>query len=244
MRNLLMKIGDLVALRQLNRDELAESIGMTRQNLIASLKGRRPLPQQYYTLLKKNLQLDEVFLLRKDRIHALIVSKIEKNYKPCYNVLYSFLEFPLKKIAIIRGIGEKTEECAYILQDARKTYVLVHDCEKSLAFYDINYPYNSTEELENNSISIENNIINQEKDMQNVNHKTVESLFLLQDYVKQREIPLKDFYTIMQQGITLERLEELLKADSTVWTWSRIQEEAETRGILVEDVAKVLGLNK
>ena len=43
MKELLAALGDLVALERLNRDKLAEKIGLSRPNMISAFSGRRAI---------------------------------------------------------------------------------------------------------------------------------------------------------------------------------------------------------
>jgi len=214
MKELLLHMGHLLALRQLNRDTVAESLGMTRQNLIASVKGRRPLPKQYLPQLTKVLCLDDTYLLKTGHVHLLTIANADKQYDDCYATLQTFLLAPLKHIALLHGIGEKQHAFAYVVQDTRGVYVVLRNDEKTLAY-------------------IESNTTEPDSSRQ---------LFCHASYQMEREITSTHFERLFREGITTDELASILKQDAKVWTWARICEKAESMGLSPEDIAKRLNL--
>ena len=71
MKELLAALGDLVALERLNRDKLAEKIGLSRPNMISAFSGRRAMPDTALPRLWAALSLDERYRLDPARIHCL-----------------------------------------------------------------------------------------------------------------------------------------------------------------------------
>lgn len=220
MKELLINMGHLLDLKHLNRDEVAEYLGMTRQNLIASLKGRRPLPRQYMPHLTKLLQLDSAYVLKKDHVHTFSISNATKQYNACYNVIHTFLHHPIKQVALLHSIGETKSGFAYILQDKRGIYVILCNDEKTLSYVDVN---NTPEKLgDQNPLR----------------------LFDYSDYECEREITLAHFERIMREGVTVEEFESILKQCVKIWTWARIREKAESVGLSPSEIATKLNLDK
>lgn len=81
MKALLNNMGARIALKRLNRDLLAQSIGTTRQNLLTAVKARRPPPAAHAPPLRRALALDESSLLEPGRVHGSPVAKEEKQGK-------------------------------------------------------------------------------------------------------------------------------------------------------------------
>jgi len=235
MKELLIPMGHLLALKQLNRDHVAESLGMTRQNLIASLKGRRPLPKQYLPQLTKLLCLDDKYLLKIDHVHVLSISNATKQYDACYNVMHTFLHSPLKQIALLHGIGENKQTLAYVLQDKRGAFVLLRNDEKTLAYL---------ESHDSNTANSKNNTNTPPSGLDNVHTSNSHKLFDHASYQYEREITVTHFERIMREGVAVEELESILKQDAKVWTWARLCEKAESLGMSPDDIVKTCKLDR
>lgn len=253
MIELLINMGHLIALKQLNRDKVAASLGMTRQNLIASAKGRRPLPNQYLLPLCKILCLDDSYLLKAAYVHTLAVSNATKQYEVCYAIMNNFLVAPLKPIALLHGIGETQHAFAFILHDSRGVHVLLRNDEKTLALIESsNFNAGSTngtkytdgvEDIKGVSITDDtdsDNLIDLSKGIAGADTTNHRKLFCNSIYPIEREITITHFERIVREGITVEALNKVLKQDIKVWTWSRLCEKAESSGISPDEIAKKL----
>jgi transcriptional regulator with XRE-family HTH domain len=219
MKSRLMDMGYLIALKQLNRDELARAIGSTRQNLIAAVKGRRPLPARQVPLLRHELALDDRYLLAKGRVHGLTVSNGEKQGEMALSVLRAFMAWPVRRQWYLRGIGEACREgFAYVFEDSRGVLVALRNDDTLLS--DVSRRFPETEDAPAGSGEI----------------------FLRREDIPKREASMRSFDGIFSGGTGEEDCRAMLRRGEKVWTWARLREEAEQAGLSAEDLAARSGL--
>jgi len=134
MKDLITDLGHLVAFKKLNRDDLAEAVGTTRQNLISAFKGRRPLPTAQLPPLRCALGLAENYRFEPDRVHALTVNQGETQRNLLLDVLWRVMSLPVRKKWILRGIGEANRMgLAYVFEDDNGVLIAVRNDDALLA---------------------------------------------------------------------------------------------------------------
>lgn len=211
MKALLNDIGALIALKRLNRDQLAQSIGTTRQNLLAAVKGRRPLPAAYAPPLRRALGLDETYLLEAGRVHGLTVANGEKQREQVEAVLRRFMTWPVQNRWLLRGIGEDGKEgCACAFEDARGVLVIVRN-DDSLLFRGMEAESGETAQL-----------------------------FMRDADMAERETPLARFDRLFSGPISEAECRAMLRSEEKVWTWSRLRAFAEAQGYDAQAVLRLL----
>lgn len=216
MNTLLENIGCLIELKRPNRDMLAASIGTTRQNLISAIKGRRPLPARYMPALRHALGLDDMNLLTNKQVHFMTVVDGEKQKPVLYKVLANFCHGPLSPHLLVRGIGEgKKESFAYVIAAKDGTLLFIRNDDGTLASWPIEEP--------------DDNIC--EAFIQHIKHPTC-------------ELPLHSFNQLFEENIPPQKLHSLLNWGEKVWTWTRVQEQAEQRGMTPAEAARKLRLDE
>ena len=230
MKDLITDLGHLVAFKKLNRDDLAEAVGTTRQNLISAFKGRRPLPTAQLPPLRRALGLDDNYRFELGRVHALTVNQGETQRNLLLDVLWRVMSLPVRRKWILRGIGEANRMgLAYVFEDDDGAWIAVRNDDALLA----------KEPVDTNGVEKDE----KEHVKQNKNDLSgLTQLFSLSDDSPEREITLDVFNTLFQGGMSLEDLRSALASTSRVWTWARLREKAEQVGQNAENAARALGL--
>lgn len=228
MKALLADLGHLTALRKLNRDDLAERIGTTRQNLISAFKGRRPLPAAQMPSLRQALGLDDDYRFTPGRVYALTVNSAnfaEKRQISPLHFLRSFMVWPVRSKWLLRGIGEGSRSAfAYVFEDSRGALVAVRNDDALLgASPDVRM------DDENAASAVGQGV---------PGHM---GLFSRLDGSPEREIALPAFNILFQDGMSAKDLRAALDSAAKVWTWARLREKAEQTGRSAEDAARALG---
>ncbi len=219
-KDLDMDLGKLVALKLFNRDELAERLSISRPNLISAFKGRRLLPQKYFTHLAEILNLDSKVKFKANTFHTLTVNNASKQYFDVYDVLYIFSRTPLSFIAVLNTIGERKNGYAYVLKDKKNCYIIVRDDEKMLSYYDEENHFTEAD-------------------------KSFKKLFKIENYQKIREISLPNFEVIMANKISLDKLLDFINKENTkVWTWELLKKQAQEKQYSTNEIAKMLGFEE
>ncbi len=209
-------LGKLVALKLLNRDELAEKLGISRPNLISAFKGRRQLPHKYFALLVEILGLTHKIKFRNDIIHSLTVTNASKQYYPLYDVLYTLANTPLTQVALLSVIGEKMSGYGYILKDSKNAYIIVRDDEKTLSYYDEEDSFSSTDQ-------------------------NFKKYFRLEDYTIHKEVEVDFFEKLMTKQASLTELKNfIISKNQKIWTWEMLQKKAYSEGLTANKIAKLL----
>ena len=228
MKALLAALGHLAALRKLNRDDLAEHIGTTRQNLISAFKGRRPLPAAQMPSLRQALGLDDDYRFTPGRVYALTVNSVnfaEKQQNFPLNFLKGFMVWPVRSKWLLRGIGEGSRSAfAYVFEDSRGALVAVRNDDASLGASS-----DTRMDAENAADPAVQGVL------EHMN------LFSRLDGSPEREITLTAFNILFQGGMNAKDLRAALDSAAKVWTWTRLKEKAEHAGQSAENVARALG---
>jgi hypothetical protein len=225
MKELLADLGHLAAFKKMNRDDLAERIGTTRQNLISAFKGRRPLPSTQMPPLRQALGLDESYHFDPVRVHVLTANQGEKQRDFLLNLLQRCMSLPVRSKWLLRGIGEGRSSFAYVFEDSREVLVVVRNDDVLL-----DASVDSMKKTENPA----------ERAGQAVDGH-ITALFSCADGSPNREIALEDFNTLFTEGISAENLRAVLNSAAKVWTWARLREKAEQAGQNAESIARALG---
>lgn len=225
MKELIADLGHLTALKKLNRDDLAKSIGTTRQNLISAFKGRRSLPAAQIPPLRQALGLDDDYRFEPGRVHGLITNQGEKQRDLLQNLLRRFMG-PVRRKWLLRGIGEGRSSFAYVFEDSRGVLVAVRNDDALLDA--------ASGSRENAGDAVES--ARQAADGHTAN------LFSRADGSPEREIPLGAFNILFTTGMRVEDLRAALNSTAKVWTWARLREKAEQAGQSAESAARALGL--
>jgi len=226
MKEILADLGYLVAFRKLNRNDLAERIGSTRQNLISAFKGRRSLPAAQIPPLRQALGLDEDYRFEPDRVHALTANQGEKQRALLLNLLRRCMSSIHSKW-LLRGIGEGQNGFAYVFEDDRSVLVAVRNDDALLGVAP------DTRQDAENAAKLAGRAVDGYIDM--------DGLFLRSDGSPEREITLTSFNALFTDGMSPEDLRATLCSTATVWTWARLREKAEHAGMTAENVAQALG---
>lgn len=203
MKELLAALGDLVVLERLNRDKLAEKIGLSRPNMISAFSGRRAMPDTALPRLQAALSLDERYRLDPARIHCLQARAGHYDAASVTAVANRFATLPLRIRWLVRGVGELGYEgLALIWEDAAQALLLLRNDDAVL----------------------------------------VEAMLSAQGgpAPEEREISLKDFSRITQGEISPHAARELLDRRTEVWTWARVRDHAEQRGLSPRGVVEAI----
>lgn len=237
MKDLLADLGHLVAFRKLNRDELAQRIGSTRQNLISAFKGRRSLPTPHMPPLRQALGLDETYRFEPGRVHALNAEQGEKQRDLLHSLLRRFMTLPVRNKWLLRGIGEGGRSgFAYIYEDSQGALIAVRNDDALLGALGTGVQ-DATENGAQASKSFDELVSQAAEEILGM-----ANLFSRTDDSPEREIPLDAFNTLFADGMSVEDLRAALQCAAKVWTWTRLREKADIAGISASEAAKRLGL--
>ena len=133
MKDFLLELDKLIAYKRLNRETLAVSIGINRQNLIAALKGRRTLPPQYVNGLLTEAGLNASYSFDVTKVHGITVFKGDEQAEDLLDLLKFFLTEPLRQRWLLEGIGERAiKSKALAMEDARGAFILVRNDDGKL----------------------------------------------------------------------------------------------------------------